>query len=165
MSVEGATASGRAGAEVEGRPFGYINPEGETAMVCEQDPVIREQITGALKKMGFLTSQPSSFREALKQMRFHVFNVIFIAEDFDANVSAANNVLIYLENMNMTTRRKSFVVLTSARFSTMDNMEAFHQSVNLIINKQDIGGVEKILRQAVAEHEDFYRAFKEKLHK
>ncbi len=164
MSGEGAAAtSGKVMSEAEGRPFGFINPDGETAMVCEQDPVLRDQINGALKNMGFLISQPASFRDALKQMRFHVFNVIFVSEDFDAEVSASNNVLLFLENMNMTTRRKSFVVLTSAKLSTMDNMEAFHKSVNLIINKRDIGNVEKILRQAVAEHEDFYRVFKEKL--
>lgn len=164
MSGEGAAATSvTVMSEAEGRPFGFINPDGETAMVCEQDPVLRDQINGALKKMGFLISQPASFRDALKQMRFHVFNIIFISEDFDAEVSASNNVLLFLENMNMTTRRKSFVALTSAKLSTMDNMEAFHKSVNLIINKRDIGNVEKILRQAIAEHEDFYRVFKEKL--
>lgn len=164
MSGEGAAATSvTVMSEAEGRPFGFINPDGETAMVCEQDPVLRDQINGALKKMGFLISQPASFRDALKQMRFHVFNVIFVSEDFDAEVSASNNVLLFLENMNMTTRRKSFVVLTSAKLATMDNMEAFHKSVNLIINKRDIGNVEKILRQAIAEHEDFYRVFKEKL--
>lgn len=166
MSVEDATASSvTAGADAEGRPFGYINPDGETAMVCEQDPVIRDQICGALKKMGFLTSQPATYRDALKQMRFHVFNVIFVDEDFDADVSSANNVLLFLESMNMTTRRKSFVVLISAKVSTMNRMETFRKSVNMIINKRDIGEVEKILSQAISEHEDFYRAFKEKLRK
>jgi len=44
-------------------------------------------------------------------------------------------------------------------------MEAYSKSVNLIINKRDIGSVEKILRQAMADHDDFYRVFKEKLQK
>ncbi len=158
MSGEGVVAASAA-AGAQGRPFGYVTPEGKTAMVCEQDLVIQEQISGALKKMGYLTSQPTSFRDALKQMRFHVFDIIFIGEDF------TNNVLVFLENMNMRIRRKSFVVLISSKISTMDNMEAFHKSVNLIVNKRDIREVERILRQAVAEHEDFYRTFKEKFPK
>ncbi|PKN85103.1 MAG: hypothetical protein CVU51_09255, partial [Deltaproteobacteria bacterium HGW-Deltaproteobacteria-1] len=58
-----------------------------------------------------------------------------------------------------------YVVLVSATLSTMDNMQAFNKSVNLIINKRDIGSLEKILRQAMAEDEDFYHVFKEKIRK
>jgi DNA-binding NtrC family response regulator len=166
MSGEDArAASVAAGGESAGRPFGHMMPDSETALICEQDPVVRDKISGELKKMGFLTSEPAAVREALKQMRFHIFNIVFIAEDFDAGASGANTLLRFLETMNMTIRRQSFVVLVSAKFSTMNNMEAYHKSVNLIINKRDIGTVEKVLRQALAEHEDFYRAFKEKTRK
>jgi hypothetical protein len=47
----------------------------------------------------------------------------------------------------------------------MDNLEAFNKSVNLVINKRDIGGVEKVLRQSMVEHEEFYRVYKEKIRK
>ena len=151
--------------DYSGRPFGYMVPDAETAMICEQDPVIRDKIAGELKKMGFVTSHPVTYKEALKHMRFHVFNVIFIDEDFDTGVWETNNVLRYLESLNMTVRRQSFVVLISATLSTMDNLEAFSKSVNLIINKREIIGVDRVLRQAMAEHEDFYRVYKEKIRK
>ena len=147
------------------RPFGYIRPESETAMICEQDSVIRDMVEGELKKMGFLTVTPASDKEAFKQMGFHVFNVIFIDEDFDAGEWETNNVLRYLENLDMDIRRKSYVVLVSQTLATMDYLQAYNKSVNLVINKRDIGGVEKILSQAMAEHEDFYRLFKEKIRK
>jgi hypothetical protein len=124
--------------------------------------VIRDKVTSELKKMGFAVVQPAGFKEALKYMRFHIFHVIFIDEDFDTGVWETNNVLRYLENLNMSIRRQSFAVLVSAKIATMDNLEAFNKSVNLVINKRDIGGVEKVLRQSMAEHEEFYRVFKEK---
>lgn len=151
--------------DYSGRPFGYIAPDAETAMICEQDPVIRDKIVGELKKMGFATVQPAGFKEALKYMRFHVFQVIFIDEDFDTGVWETNNVLRYLESLNMSIRRKTFTALVSATIATLDNLEAFNKSVNLVINKRDIGGVEKVLRQAMVEHEEFYRIFKEKTRK
>lgn len=164
MSGEDAAAtSAFVRSETSSRPFGYIAPEGKTAMICEQDSAILEQVTADLKNMGFVVSQPASYREASRQMRYHVFDLIFVSEDFDQEVSSANNVLIYLENMNMVTRRQSFVVLSSASIATMDNMQAFHKSVNLIVNKKDIVNLEKILRQAIAENDDFYRVFKDKL--
>ncbi|MEE9913931.1 MAG: response regulator [Deltaproteobacteria bacterium] len=153
------------GIDYTGRPFGHVMPDAETAMICEQDPVIRDKLVGELKKMGFLTAQPATYKEALKHMRFHVFNVIFIDEDFDTGVWETNNVLRYLENLNMAIRRKSFVVLVSATLTTLDYLEGFNKSVNLVINKRDVGSVEKIMRQAMADHEDFYHVFKEKIQK
>jgi CheY-like chemotaxis protein len=140
-------------------------PDAETAMICEQDPVIRDKISGELKKMGFLTAQPATYKEALRHMRFHVFNVIFIDEDFDTGVWETNNVLRYLENLNIAVRRQNYVVLISNVVATMDHLEAYSKSANLVINKRDIGSVEKILRQAMAEHDDFYRVFKEMIRK
>lgn len=151
--------------DYSGRPFGYIAPDAETAMICEQDPVIRDKIISDLKKMGFATVQPAGFKEALKFMRFHVFNVVFIDEDFDTGVWETNNVLRYLENLNMSVRRQTFVVLVSATIATMDNLEAYAKSVNLIINKRDIINMERLLRQGMTENEEFYQIFKERLRK
>lgn len=153
------------GIDYSGRPFGYMMPDAETAMICEQDPVIRDKIVGELKRKGFLTSQPATYKDAVKHMRFHIFNIIFIDEDFDTSVWETNNVLRSLENLNMAIRRQSYVILVSATLATMDYMAAYNKSVNLVINKRDIGSVEKILRQAMAEHEEFYRVFKEKIRK
>ena len=150
-------------ADYSERPFGFVMPDSETAMICEKDSSVQEKIGGALQKMGFLTVQPVSDKEALRQMRLHIFNVFFIDEAFNAGGWESNRVLHYLKNLNMSIRRKSFIVLLSATLTTMDYMEAYNKSVNLIINKRDIDGVEKILRQAMAEHQDFYRVFKEKI--
>lgn len=165
MTEQKAPAGAKAAERMDysGRPFGYISPDEETAMVCEQDPVIRDKVVGELKKMGFATIQPSGFKEALKYMRFHIFNVIVLDEDFDTGVWETNNVLRYLENLNMSARRQTFTVLVSSKIATLDNLEAFNKSVNLVIHKRDIGGVDKIMRQAMAEHEEFYRIFREKI--
>ncbi|MFO7568806.1 MAG: response regulator [Smithellaceae bacterium] len=151
------------GIDYSGRPFGYIAPEGETAMVCEQDPVVRDRIIHDLKKMGFEIAQPASFREALKFMRFHVFNLIVVDEDFDTGVWETNNVLRYLEGLDMSVRRQSFVALISATLATMDSINAYNKSVNLTINKRDVAGMDQILRQAMAEYEDFYHVYHEYL--
>ena len=148
-----------------GRPFGRLIPDAETAMLCEQDPVIRDKVAADLKKMRFLIAQPPTYKEALRNMRFHIFNLVFVDEDFDTGVWETNNVLRYLENLNMSVRRRIFVVLISATLPTMDYLATFNKSANLIINKRDIVSMEKILRHAMTEHEDFYHVFKETLQK
>jgi hypothetical protein len=63
----------------------------------------------------------------------------------------------------MSIRRNIFLTLITDRFRTMDNMEAFNKSVNLIVNVKNIDEIEKILRRGVADNKEFYRVFKESL--
>ena len=165
MPEEKSAKPAQAGLDYSGRPFGYLAPESETVMICEQDNAIREKIDSHLKRMGFEVVTPPNTKEALRFMRFHVFNIIFIDEDFDIGVWDSNRILKFLEGLNMAVRREIFVVLVSATLPTLDNLQAFSRSVNLIINKRDMDGIEKILRQNLVEYDDFYHTFKGKIQK
>lgn len=166
MSDENTVAtSAAAGGESEGRPFGYIAPEGETAMVCEQDAAARDKIVSELKSKGYSVVEAASVREALQFMRFHIFSAIFVNENFDTAADQVNSILRYLEGLSMTTRRQTFVVLISAALKTMDNMMAYNKSVNLIINKDQIGDVSHIFKKALDENDSFYHVYKENLRK
>jgi CheY-like chemotaxis protein len=160
-----AAASGKTGDESERRPFGYIAPEGNTAMVCEQDAAVRDKIINELKVMGYAVAQAASSREALQFMRFHIFSAIFVNENFDTAAGQVNSILRYLEGLSMTIRRQTFVVLVSAALKTMDNMTAYNKSVNLIIHKNEIGDVAQIFKKALDEYESFYHVYKENLRK
>ena len=61
----------------------------------------------------------------------------------------------------MSIRRNIFVAMVSSRYRTMDNMMAFHASVNLIINIKNIEDIAKILGRAITDTELFYRIYKE----
>jgi CheY-like chemotaxis protein len=159
-----AAAAGSEG-ESEGRPFGYIDPETETAMICEQDNVRRDKIASELKQLGYAVVEPANGREALKFMRFHIFSAVFVDEDFDTRSGEVNGILKYLEGLSMAIRRQTFVVLVSGSLKTMDNMMGYNKSVNLIINKDEIGDVGHILKKALMEHDTFYHVFKENLRK
>ena len=153
------------GLDYSGRPFGYVDPDSKTAMICEHDPVSKDKISSAIKKIGFQVVQPATFKDALKYMRFHVFDVILVNENFDTGSREVNSILKYLENLNMSIRRKTFVVLISSICATMDSMQAYNKSVNMIINKNEISDIESILKQALAEHNDFYYPLKDNIRK
>ena len=61
----------------------------------------------------------------------------------------------------MNIRRKTCVVLLSSKYDTMDNMRAYNNSVNFIINKSDIGNAASILKSGIADSNEFYHEFKE----
>ena len=147
--------------DYSGRPFGYKDTINETAMICENDPAIRQKISSALKSLDYNVIESKTFKEVLKYLNFHTFNVIVVNENFDSGTGGINNVLNYFEQLPMSTRRQIFVVLISATFATMDYMHSFNKSVNLIINKDDITELALILKKEIEENEYFYHVFKE----
>ena len=147
------------------KPFDFVEAEGETALVCESDPAIREKISAAVKALEYMITEAASAKDALKKMRFHTYDVVVFNEHFDTDNPDQNDVLQYLEGLSMGIRRDMFVALVSGRFRSMDNMAAFNKSVNLVINTKNIDDVGTILKRGVSENAAFYRIFKESLQK
>lgn len=145
--------------------FDFTEEEGKTALVCENNPQIREKIVNILKLMEYHVLEAINARDALTKMRFHIFNLIVINETFDMSNIDNNSILIYLARLNMVIRRNIFVVLLSNQYRTMDKMMAFNKSVNLIINLENIDDADRTLSRSIAENEIFYRVFKEALKK
>jgi CheY-like chemotaxis protein len=153
------------GYDAADKPFDFVGEGGATALVCEPDPAVREKIGGGLKDLGYQVTAPEKAKDALKAMRFHVFDVVVVNELFDTANPEANDVLQYLENLNMATRRRFFVALVSEKYRTMDNMAAFNRSVNIVINLKSIEDAGKIIKQGVADNRAFYHIFQETLQK
>jgi hypothetical protein len=98
-------------------------------------------------------------------MRFHTFDLVILDEGFDSGDPGSNYVLNYLGQIPMMLRRQVYIVLVGTSFRTGDNMIAFNRSVNLVLNHDNLDDFEKILKQALAETEEFYRILHESLKK
>lgn len=147
------------------RPFDFLEEEGNTALVCENDPEIVKQINIVLGIMDYSITTAESVRDALKKMKYHTYNMILVNETFGGSEPDANGLLVYLERLSMDVRRNIFVGLLTRRFPSMDNMAAFIKSVNITINPKDINSLDRILARGINEHDLFYGIFKESLKK
>jgi len=151
------------GYDASDRPFDFLEEGVETALICEGDPIYRGKIQTALEAMDYRVTTPANAREALKQMRFHVFDMIVVNEKFDTPDPDHNNVLRYLETLNMGIRRNIFVAMISDRYRTSDNMAAFHKSVNLVVGVSHMDEIDKVIKNGITENDLFYRVYKESL--
>ena len=111
------------------KPFDFIEEEGLTALLCEQDPTARQIVAKALNLMEYQITEAQSARDALKRMRYHVYDLIVINENFDTKNPDSNGVLIYLERLAIAVRRNIFVAMISNRYRTMDKSSYFPISV------------------------------------
>ena len=143
------------------RPFDFLETGGETALICEPDTSIREKISNAVKILGYRVTESTSARDALKRMRFHVYDLVVLNENFDTEDAGSNNVLNYLKSLSMSIRRQIFVALVSDRFRTMDNMAAFNRSVNIVINPESIADIGPIIERGTNDSRAFYHVFRE----
>ena len=76
------------------RPFDFVEEEGKTALVCEQDPLLKKPIIESLELMEYQITVAENARDALKRMRYHVYDIVVVDEDFDTDTPEANGVLI-----------------------------------------------------------------------
>ncbi len=91
------------------KPFDFIEEEGKTALVCESDSGVKGKITKVLDLMEYHITEVEDTRDALKKMRYHDYNIIIINENFDSSNPDSNGIMIYLERLNMVTRRNMIV--------------------------------------------------------
>ncbi|HYA15283.1 MAG TPA: hypothetical protein VEF33_13185 [Syntrophales bacterium] len=147
------------------RPFDFVGEDVGTAIICEPDPSLGKKLAAAMKNLGYQITEPPALKDALKNMRYHVYDVVIVNENFGTDDPAANEVLQYLAHLNMNTRREIFAVLISSRFRTMDNMAAYNQSVNLIINTKNINDAGQIIKTGINDNDAFYHVYKEILRK
>lgn len=147
------------------RPFDFLEEEGKTALICEDDPNRSAKIKEILEIMEYHITEPEGVREALRKMRYHLYDLVLVNEGFEGSDPESNGILIYLERMPMEVRRNIYVALISERFSTMDYMTAFLKSVNMTINPKDMKSLDQILTRGINERDYFYDVFKESARK
>lgn len=143
------------------KPFDFVEEEYETALICEADPGIRDKIKIALELMEYSITMAENTRDALKNMRYHTYDLIVLNERFDTSNPDINGILIYLNRLVMAERRKITLFLLTDRYQTLDTMEAFHRSANIIVNVKDIDKIDTILQKGLNDTSVFYKIFKE----
>jgi hypothetical protein len=134
------------------------------ALVCVQGPPERQQVVAFLKEQGYAPHQPKDSAEALERLRFSSYAMVVLQEGFDTGDEDSPSVRTYLADMGMGARRNIHVVLIHPELTSNDARMAFAQSVDLVLNPQDLPHFEEALRQSKAESEIRYRVLKETLH-
>lgn len=133
------------------------------ALVCDDVPEHQALIRTALQELGFKVHIPSNSADAIERMRKNSYGMIVLDEEYQESSAHDNQVLKTIHSMAMPVRRYIFVALLGKQSKTFDNMMAFGKSVNAAVNVNDVPQIKGILRQGMAENDQFYRVFREVL--
>jgi hypothetical protein len=131
----------------------------KTSLICT-DSNVCEVIRDTLRDLGFKFHLAESAELAIERMRYTPYDIILVQENFVGSSIKTNSVLSYLTALPMAQRRYSMVVVIGSSFKTLDAMQAFSQSVQLVVNTADLPNLTAILKKSWAEFDGLYRVFK-----
>jgi hypothetical protein len=134
----------------------------KTSLICG-DAATLETARSTLRELGFKFHTAETPELAIERMRYTNYDCIIIHENFAGSSLRTNAVLTFLAALPMAQRRYWFVCLVGPSFKTLDAMQAFAQSVHLVLNPADLPNLMAILKKGLAEFELLYRAYKESL--
>jgi CheY-like chemotaxis protein len=132
----------------------------KTSLVCA-DPATTEVVRATLRELGYKSHTAETGETAIDRIRYTPYDVIIIHESFAGSSLRSNAVLNYLAPLPMAQRRYSFVCLVGASFKTLDAMQAFAQSVHVVVNPTDLPNMAAILKKSLAEFDLLYKVYKD----
>jgi len=132
----------------------------KTALVCA-DSSTSEVIRSTLRDLGYKAHAAESAEMATERIRYTQYDCIVVHENFAGSSLRSNPVMNYLAPLPMVQRRHTFVCLVGPSFKTMDAMQAFAQSVQVVVNPVDLPAPTAILKKSLAEFDRLYHVYRE----
>jgi hypothetical protein len=132
----------------------------KTSLICA-DHSTTEIAKETLRELGFKYHTAETPELAIERMRYTNYDCIVLHENFAGSSLRSNAVLNFLATLPMAQRRYWFVCLVGPSLKTLDAMQAFGQSVHLVLNPSDLPNLTAILKKGLAEHEILYRAYRD----
>jgi len=153
-------AGGSASPSRKNMPAGGDLSHRVEVLVCVADPKLCDRVLSSAQLSGWKAEAADSVRAALKRLAYEIFPLIIIDETFDDQ----GMMKTYLNELDMTLRRRICLVRILSEVKTGDSMVALHTSSNFVINAGDITrigeeGVNVLLSSARSDHDDFYRVY------
>jgi len=132
----------------------------KTSLICG-DAATLEAAKNTVRELGYKFHTAETPELAIERMRYTNYDCIIIHENFAGSSLRTNAVLTFLSTLPMSQRRYWFVCLVGPSFKTLDAMQAFAQSVHLVLNPIDLPNLTAILKKSLAEFDVLYRAFRD----
>jgi hypothetical protein len=127
------------------------------------DVINKDVWTKALEEKNFKIQYARSPEDAVHKMKFTHFHFVALYEKFGNVALDESPIYQKMIEMPMVTRRNIFFALVGANFKSLNNMQAYQKSANVVINEKDLEKLGDILKKSISENEIFYKVYKETL--
>jgi hypothetical protein len=141
--------------------FDFVSATDKPALLAFSTPEWLEASRTALSEIGYKVHTAATHGDFLIRFSQTRYQVVIIEERFAANDITENLTLRSMQNMPMSQRRHSTVILVGDSFQTFTPMQAFQQSVHAVINSSELFLLKQLIEKTIGENELFLHTLRE----
>jgi hypothetical protein len=141
--------------------FDFISATDKPALLAFSTPEWLEAARTALTELGYKVHTAATHGDFLIRFSQIHYQVVIVEELFAANDLNENLTLKALQTMPMSQRRHATVILFGESFQTFTPLQAFQQSVHVVINSSELFLLKQLVEKAIADNTLFLHSFRE----
>jgi hypothetical protein len=134
-----------------------FEPGDKTALICVDVPEVQRLVVENLTEIEYKIHTGLFLEDILLKLQTHTYDVVVIAEHFNASTKENNPILEASKNLPGGQRRAQMFVMVGSSIHTDSEMEAWAASVDLVVNLADVPNLKHVVRRAVLRRDTFYK--------
>ncbi|MEO6393941.1 MAG: zinc-ribbon domain-containing protein [Pyrinomonadaceae bacterium] len=138
-------------------PSGY-GWDGKQALICVGSDR-RELAADVLKEAKYHIETPVEKSLAIDILRDRHIDLVLLDDNFDAANHGSENVRQEIARLRSVDRRRVYLVYLDEDGRTMDQLSAFLENYNLIVNPKDLPHLPQALERSLRDYNELYRHF------
>jgi hypothetical protein len=141
--------------------FDFVSTTDKPALLAFSTPEWLDASKAALNELGYKVHTAATHGDFLIRFSQVRYQVVVVEELFAANDISENLTLQSLQQMPMSQRRHSTVILFGNSFQTFTPMQAFQHSVHAVINSSELFLIKQLIEKSVADNTLFLNGYRE----
>ena len=134
-----------------------FEPGDKTGLICVDVPEVQRLVVENLTEIEYKIHTGLFLEDILLKLQTHSYDVVVVAEHFNASNKENNPILDAIRNIPANQRRGQMVVLVGSSVHTDSEMDAWALSVDLVLNLSDVPNLKHVVRRAVTRRNSFYK--------
>ncbi|MEN8258151.1 MAG: hypothetical protein ABFS09_09860 [Thermodesulfobacteriota bacterium] len=127
-------------------------------ILMPNDHPARHTISTVFEGLGYKPIFPDSAADAINRMRFTEFAAVVLHSRYEGML-ADSTFHSHMCELPMQKRRYIYYVIIGPEFHTLYNLEALHNSTNLVVNDNELPDLPIILKKSFREYDDLFGPF------
>jgi hypothetical protein len=132
--------------------FDFTNPGDRPALLGLSTASYLAIVKPILKDLGFNAHEAANHQDFMVRYTQRPYELVLVEELFACAKPEENLSLEYVQELPMTQRRDTVLVLIGEQYTSMDTLMAFVKSVHAVINPQDLPSLGQVVQQAVTDN-------------
>ena len=142
-------------------PIDFISATDRPALIAFNTPDWLDTAKSALEELNYKVHTAATHGDFQTRFTRICYEVVVLEELFCASVLAENQTVNWLQRMPMTQRRHSTIIMVGESFQTFNAMQAFQQSVHVVVNSSEMFLLRQLIEKAVSDNNLFLSNLRE----